>query len=46
MAMHGVIMVFFFLVTSAVFGGLGNYFLPIQFGVKYVAYPRLNNFSF
>ena len=45
MAMHGVIMVFF-LVTPAVFGGLGNYFLPIQVGARDVAYPRLNNFSF
>lgn len=45
MAMHGVIMVFF-LVTPAVFGGLGNYFLPVQVGARDVAYPRLNNFSF
>lgn len=45
MAMHGVIMVFF-LVTPSVFGGLGNYFLPIQVGARDVAYPRLNNFSF
>lgn len=45
MAMHGVIMVFF-LVTPSVFGGLGNYFLPVQVGARDVAYPRLNNFSF
>jgi cytochrome c oxidase subunit 1 len=45
MAMHGIIMVFF-LVTPAIFGGLGNYFLPVQVGARDVAYPRLNNFSF
>lgn len=45
MAMHGVIMVFF-LVTPVVFGGLGNYFVPIHVGARDVAYPRLNNFSF
>jgi cytochrome c oxidase subunit 1 len=44
MAMHGILMVFF-LVTPLVFGGLGNYFLPIQVGARDVAYPRLNNFS-
>jgi cytochrome c oxidase subunit 1 len=42
--MHAVIMVFF-LVTPIVFGGFGNYFLPIQVGARDVAYPRLNNFS-
>jgi heme/copper-type cytochrome/quinol oxidase subunit 1 len=43
-AMHAIIMVFF-LVTPVVFGGFGNYFLPIQVGARDVAYPRLNNFS-
>ncbi len=42
--MHAIIMVFF-LVTPVVFGGFGNYFLPIQVGARDVAYPRLNNFS-
>lgn len=42
--MHAIIMVFF-LVTPLVFGGFGNYFLPIQVGARDVAYPRLNNFS-
>lgn len=42
--MHAIIMVFF-LVTPIVFGGFGNYFLPIQVGARDVAYPRLNNFS-
>ena len=42
--MHAIIMVFF-LVTPVVFGGFGNYFLPIQVGARDVAYPRLNSFS-
>lgn len=44
MAVHALIMVFF-LVTPVVFGGFGNYFLPIQVGARDVAYPKLNNFS-
>lgn len=44
MAVHAIIMVFF-LVTPVVFGGFGNYFLPIQVGARDVAYPKLNNFS-
>lgn len=43
-AVHAIIMVFF-VVTPIVFGGFGNYFLPIQVGARDVAYPRLNNFS-
>jgi len=39
--MHGVIMLFFFLVPSipAVFG---NFFLPLMIGARDVAFPRLN----
>ena len=44
MAVHALIMVFF-LVTPVIFGGFGNYFLPIQVGARDVAYPKLNNFS-
>lgn len=43
-AVHAIIMVFF-VVTPVVFGGFGNYFLPVQVGARDVAYPRLNNFS-
>lgn len=43
-AIHAILMVFF-VVTPIVFGGFGNYFLPVQVGARDVAYPRLNNFS-
>lgn len=36
--MHGIIMIFF-LVTPVVFGGFGNYFLPIQVGVRGIVFP-------
>ncbi len=43
-SVHAIIMVFF-VVTPVIFGGFGNYFLPVQAGARDVAYPRLNNFS-
>ena len=43
--MHGVLMVFAFLVPS-VPAILGNFFLPIQIGAKDVAFPRMNLASF
>jgi hypothetical protein len=43
-AEHALLMVFF-VVTPIIFGGFGNYFLPVQVGARDVAYPRLNNFS-
>jgi len=42
--MHGVIMIFFFLVPS-VPAVLGNFVLPIMLGAKDVAFPRLNLLS-
>ena len=39
--MHGVMMVFFFLVP-AVPGVLGNWLVPVMIGAKDVAFPRLN----
>jgi len=35
----------FFLVMPALFGGFGNYFVPIFQGSPEVVYPRVNNFS-
>jgi len=42
--MHGVIMVFFFLVPS-IPATLGNFLLPIMIGAKDLAFPRLNLLS-
>merc|ERR1712232_1484764 len=41
---HGLLMIFF-LVMPGLFGGFGNYFLPIFQGSPEVVYPRVNNFS-
>ena len=35
----------FFLVRPGLFGGFGNYFVPIFQGSPEVVYPRVNNFS-
>jgi cytochrome c oxidase subunit 1 len=42
--MHGVIMVFFFLVPS-VPATLGNFFLPIMIGARDLAFPKINLLS-
>ena len=42
--LHGLLMIFF-LVMPALFGGFGNYLLPVLLGAPEVAYPRVNNFS-
>merc|ERR1712007_352773 len=42
--LHGLLMIFF-LVMPALFGGFGNYFAPIFQGSPEVIYPRVNNFS-
>jgi len=43
-SMHGIIMVFFFLVPIAP-GVLGNFLIPLMIGAKDVALPRINLFS-
>jgi cytochrome c oxidase subunit 1 len=42
--MHGIIMVFFFLVPS-IPATLGNFFLPMMIGAKDLAFPRINLLS-
>ena len=42
--MHGTTMVF--LVGMPILFGFGNYLLPLMFGVRDMAFPRLNAFSF
>jgi len=42
--MHGIIMVFFFLIPS-IPAVLGNFFLPMMIGAKDLAFPRINLLS-
>ena len=42
--MHGIIMVFFFLIPS-IPAVLGNFLVPLMIGAKDLAFPRLNLLS-
>src|ERR1044072_4945140 len=42
--LHGLIMIFF-VIMPGLFGGFGNYLIPIYFGVPEILFPRINNFA-
>jgi len=42
---HGILMMFL-VVIPALFGGFGNYFMPLQIGAPDMAFPRMNNLSY
>nr|WPW46593.1 cytochrome c oxidase subunit 1 [Coccidia sp. AB-2023a] len=42
--LHGLIMIFF-VVMPGLYGGFGNYFIPIYNGAPEVAFPRINSIS-
>jgi len=44
-SLHGIIMVFF-VVIPLIFGAFANFLLPLQAGVRDVAFPRLNSLMF
>jgi len=44
-SLHGIVMVFF-MIIPLIFGAFGNFLLPLQLGVRDVAFPRLNSFMF
>jgi cytochrome c oxidase subunit 1 len=42
--LHGILMIFF-LVMPSLYGGFGNYFIPLLIAAPEVGFPRINSFS-
>jgi hypothetical protein len=42
--LHGILMIFF-LVMPSLYGGFGNYFIPLLIAAPEVVFPRINSFS-
>jgi cytochrome c oxidase subunit 1 len=35
----------FYIIIPGIYGGLGNYFIPIYLNIPEITFPRINNYS-